>query len=219
MKTLCAILGALVCCASAVPLSIAAPIEGDGTLGDFTGDFSYNYEDSGTEATLNLWLSNTSPDTNGGYLTAFVFNIPSGFVSDVTFYSSDGDFGLLRGPDFSDGLKAVPYGYFDIGAGITDQFLGGGKPSPGIPAGDSETFTFCFTGTNLNRLTVQSFVNETSVSASSGQGSQFFVARFRGFEDGGSNKTVGCVVPIPGAAWLLGSGLVGLVGLRKRFNK
>jgi hypothetical protein len=27
------------------------------------------------------------------------------------------------------------------------------------------------------------------------------------------------VVPIPGAVWLLGSGLVGLVGLRKKFNK
>ena len=26
-------------------------------------------------------------------------------------------------------------------------------------------------------------------------------------------------VPIPGAAWLLGSGLIGLVGIRKKFKK
>jgi hypothetical protein len=27
------------------------------------------------------------------------------------------------------------------------------------------------------------------------------------------------VVPIPGAVWLLGSGLIGIVGLRRRFKK
>ncbi len=30
---------------------------------------------------------------------------------------------------------------------------------------------------------------------------------------------VGCPVPLPGAVWLLGSGLMGLVGLRRKFKK
>lgn len=32
------------------------------------------------------------------------------------------------------------------------------------------------------------------------------------------NATPGSEVPVPGAAWLLGSGLIGLAGLRRRFN-
>jgi len=36
---------------------------------------------------------------------------------------------------------------------------------------------------------------------------------------GGSGPGSWSVVPIPGAVWLLGSGLVGLVGLRRKFQK
>lgn len=36
---------------------------------------------------------------------------------------------------------------------------------------------------------------------------------------GGSSNTVGPPVPVPPTVWLLGSGLVGLVGLRRRFFK
>ena len=43
-----------------------------------------------------------------------------------------------------------------------------------------------------------------------------FVARFQGLPDGGSDFAT--PTPVPGAAWLLGSGLVGLVGLRRRFR-
>jgi hypothetical protein len=218
MKQFYAILVGIFCLLSAAHESSAALIIGDGTLGDFTGNFSYSSTD-GTEAVLDIELTNTSPEGNGGYLTAFAFNIPTGYITDVSFFSSDNDFGLLGNPDFNNGVKGVPYGYFDTGASITGQFLGGGKPSFGIPAGHTEQFTFYLTGTDLHMLTVLSFVNETSAGASPGKGSQFFLARFRGFEDGGSNKTPGELVPIPGAVWLLGSGLIGLVGLRKKFEK
>ena len=215
MKTLFAIIAAIFCFQGAGTLSIAAPIQGDGTLGDFTGYFTYSSVSS-TEATIEIELTNTSPLSNGGYLTAFAFNLPSGYVSDILFSSSDNDFGLIGGPDFNDDVKGVPFGYYDIGASVTDQFLGGGKPSPGIPAGASETFTFSLFGDGLDKLELDSFLYEMSAGASPCQGSQFFLARFRGFDDGGSNKTPGRVVPIPGAVWLLGSGLIGLAGIRRK---
>ena len=53
----------------------------------------------------------------------------------------------------------------------------------------------------------------------SGYDPQFFVARFRGFEHGGSDKVPGVVVaPIPGSLLLLGSGLLGLFGLRRKLS-
>ncbi len=182
-------------------------------MGDFSGYFSYN----ATKSTIEIELTNTSPLSNGGYLTAFAFNIPSGYVTDVVFSSTDGDFGLLGGPDFNDDIKGEPYGGYDIGASVTDQFLGGGGPSSGIPVDATETFVFSLLGNNLETLDLDSFLKEMSDGASPGQGSQFFLARFRGFDDGGSNKTPGRVVPIPGAVWLLGSGLIGLAGFRRKF--
>jgi hypothetical protein len=214
-KTLWSIIAAVIFFLGAPTLSSALSIEGDGTLGDFTGYFTYNPV-SATESTIEIELTNTSPLSNGGYLTAFAFNLPSGYITDVTLDSSDDDFGLLGDPDFYDDVKGVPYGYYDIGASVTDQFLGGGAPSPGIPVGATETFKFCLTGTDLNMLDVLDFLDEMSVNASPGQGEQLFLARFRGFDDGGSNKTPGRVVPIPGAVWLLGCGLIGLAGFRRK---
>ena len=216
MKTLFTIIAAMFCLLGAGTLSIAAPIQGDGPLGDFTGTFSY-IPISVTEATVKIELINTSPLSNGGYLTAFAFNLPSGYVTDILLSSTDPDFGLIGSPDFDDDVKGVPFGYYDIGASVTDQFLGGGKPSPGMPVGATEIFTFSLFGVNLDTLDSDDFFHEMSAGASPGQGSQFFLARFRGFDDGGSNKTPGRVVPVPGAVWLLGSGLIGLVGIRRRF--
>jgi hypothetical protein len=209
------IIAAVFCFLGAPTLSSAVSIEGDGPLGDFTGSFTYT-SISETESTIEVELTNTSPMSNGGYLTAFAFNIPSGYITDVSLSSTDDDFGLLGDPGFYDEVKGVAYGYYDIGASVTDQFLGGGGPSPGIPVGTTETFTFYLAGTDLDMLDVWDFLDEMSVNASPGQGAQLFLARFRGFDDGGSNKTPGRVVPIPGALWLLGSGLIGLAGFRRK---
>ena len=202
----------------AASLSGAAPIRGDGILGGFTGYFSY-ISISATESTIEIELTNTSPMSNGGYLTAFAFNIPGGYVTDVDLSCTDEDFGLIGGPDFNDDVKGVPYGHYDIGASVTDQFLGGGKPSPGMPVGATETFTFSFFGHDLDTLDLDSFLNEMSVGASPGQGSQFFIVRFRGLDDVGSDKTPGQAVSVPGAIWLLGSGLIGLAGIRRKSRK
>jgi len=211
-------IAAMLCFVGAPTQSTAVPIEGDGPLGDFSGIFTY-VADSAKQATIEIELKNTSPCSNGGYLTAFAFNLPSGYITGVSLDSSDDDFGLLGDPDFIDDVKGVPYGYFDLGASVTDQFLGGGAPSPGIPMGVTETFMFTLYGNDLDMLDLDSFLDEMSAGASPGKGSQFFLARFRGFDDGGSNKTPGRVVPVPGALWFLGSGLIGLVGFRRKFRK
>jgi hypothetical protein len=89
MKKLCAILICIFCLLGFfAQISFAFSISGNGTLGSFVGNISYNP----TAAELTVELTNTSPVDNGGYITAFAFNNPSdGFISitDVSLSSTD----------------------------------------------------------------------------------------------------------------------------------
>ena len=60
----------------------------------------------------------------------------------------------------------------------------------------------------------------TSFTLASDDNVNFFITDNRGYSDnvGGISLSVD-PVPIPGAVWLLGSGLIGLVGFRKKFRK
>ena len=156
-------------------------ISGTGTWGSFAGSITYNCEQTSGEGTLIVELTNTSPADNGGYLTGFAFNNPGGCIVSVTF--SDADFELLGAPSFADGVSAVPLGYFDIGAALGGSWLGGGNPAPGIAVDQTKTLIFAFAGTSLCELDDLSFVNELSEG-----GSDFFAARFHGFENGQSDK-------------------------------
>ena len=165
-------------------------ISGTGTWGIFEGSITYNCEQASGEGTLIVELTNTSPADNGGYLTGFAFNNPGGCVAGVTF--SDADFELLGAPSFADGVSAVPLGHFDIGAAPGGSWLGGGNPALGIAVGQTKTFIFAFAGTNLCELDDLSFVSELSEG-----GSDFFAARFRGFENGQSDKVPADELTVP----------------------
>jgi hypothetical protein len=199
----------------------AIPITGTGTLGDFSGSFTYSFVND-TSASVVVSLTNTSPAANGGYLTAFAFNNPNNYITGATFSSTLPNFGLIGTPDFDNTISGSPFGDFDAGSSTDSSWLGGGNPNKGIPIGTTGIFTFSLTGSGLSSLTTQDFLNELT-SSPSGQ-SYWFAARFRGFENGGSDKVPADdtppppTIPEPTTILLLGSGLLGLFGLRNRFK-
>lgn len=190
-------------------------------LGSFEGSLSYSAS-SATAATLTVVLTNTSPAANGGYLDAFVFNNPGNYISGVSLLSgSASGFSVFGGPGYSNGIPGVPFGQFDIGATTGNAFLGGGAPSGGMLPGVTGTFYFSLTGSGLNGLNEQSFMDALSSGTGAGEGYQPFVVRFRGFEDGGSDKVPddSHLVPEPATASLLGLGLIGLLRKTKKMRQ
>ncbi|MDX2270051.1 MAG: PEP-CTERM sorting domain-containing protein [Bryobacter sp.] len=208
---------------AALYIESGTSIEG---IASFTGSLTYTATNA-TTATLVVNLTNTSPLDNGGYLTSFAFNNPSNYITGVTMSTTTGLDNLLgkaskkqldKGKkSWQNLVDAQPFGSFDIGASVGSCWHSCGGPTDGIYAGNSGTWTFNLTGTNLNTLTEQSFVNTTSYSK--GYGNQFMVVRFRGFLDGGSDKvpTVVTVVPEPSEyALVLSAGVGALLFARRR---
>ncbi|MFG0329352.1 MAG: hypothetical protein ACF8PN_05570 [Phycisphaerales bacterium] len=173
-------------------------------LGHFTGTLDYRLQ--GGAWILSVDLTNTSDPSNGGYITGFLFNIDSrdDDAEAELFSASHGFF------EDAEGESGQPFGSdYDAGAALNGNWLGGGKPSRGIAVGDTGSFQFEIEADDASFLTASSFMN--------GPYEYDFVVRFRGFEDGGSDKVGGAVVPAPGAAALLlaGSGLI-VTGRRRR---
>jgi len=119
----------------------AVPIGGTGVLGSFSGSFEYTATDD-TTGTVEVVLNNDS--LTAGYITAFLFNVPTGAdVDSVLFSSSNPNFELLGDDDsFDGGESGSPNGQFDVGATTASGYQGGGTPLVGIPQGGSATFTF-----------------------------------------------------------------------------
>ena len=85
-------------------------------------------------------LDNTSPLSNGGFITAFVFNVPgTADVPTATLASTLGSFAtLLGGPpppadSFNNDVNGAPFGQFDIGAAQSAAtWKVAARPSDGI---------------------------------------------------------------------------------------
>jgi hypothetical protein len=200
-----ALIGCLSAAASARAGSVA--ILGDGMnsaegLGSFEGLLEYDADLFSTVGTLQIMLTNTSAPDNGGYITGFLFNIASAEDATAT---------LLSDPEslypfeqcFGGGLNGQPYGNpYDAGAALDGTFLGGGDPAAGIAVGETGTFAFQIQSPNAGSLTAMNFVE-------GGPYDFDFLVRFRGFDDGGSDKVPVVVVPLP---LPLALGAVGFVG-------
>lgn len=223
-----------------------AYIEGTGGSsgpGYFSGSVAVDNINT-TTAVIRITLTNTSPAANGGFITGFAFNDPNsstrGNISTVTSFTQSynpagsppaNEMMLIGGSSFTNTISGSPYGSFDIGAATGGSFLGGGTPLPGIEVDQTGTFEFTVTGTNLHRLTAARLMDTYSTGGSK---SAPFLVRFRGFEDGSSDKVVGGItcdpppppppptggeVPAPPAVLLgligVGGGLLGRVVRRR----
>ncbi|MFM7261781.1 MAG: hypothetical protein ACKO3W_14390 [bacterium] len=170
-------------------------------LGTFTGSMTFVATGS-TTGQLSVELTNTSPLANSGWLTGFAFNVVDGVT--LALASPSSGWNLLVNASGS------PYGIFDFGASTSASWEGGGPPSNGIAIGASQTTVFNVTASAavLATLTDSSFFDASGGSA--------FIARFRGFANGGSDKVLGVTeqMPAPGALALLV--VAGLAGARRR---
>lgn len=185
-------------------------LSSDSTTAVFSGSIELTAA-SATEGTLVISLTNSSAASNGGYITALAFNNPGPINPlSVSLSTDSGLTTVLGGPSYNNTIPASPVAAFDIGAGVGSSWLSGGSPTGGIGVGDTGNFTFTLTG-NLSGLTTQSFIETLNED-----GGEWLALRFRGFDDDGSSKYGTTVVPIPAAAWLFGSALLGMAGIGAR---
>eukprot|EP00767_Chilomastix_cuspidata_P007780 gnl/Chilomastix_cuspidata/8608.p1 GENE.gnl/Chilomastix_cuspidata/8608~~gnl/Chilomastix_cuspidata/8608.p1 ORF type:complete len:230 (+),score=10.28 gnl/Chilomastix_cuspidata/8608:134-823(+) len=200
------------------------PIQGSFStenLGDFSGSLTYLSKDD-TSAELHIAITNTSPSDNGGYITGIAFNNPQNLIKGVSL-SEIKDFDLITNITINNAISCSPFGYFDIGASSESKktdWLGSGNPKKGIEVGSTAEFVFELSAqSGLMSIDEKSFFNELSENVKDDK-SAFFAVRFRGFDDGGSDK-VYCVdgalpVPEPSSMILLGIGFLSVfLGKRK----
>ncbi|MGP1345344.1 MAG: hypothetical protein ACTS3F_01575 [Phycisphaerales bacterium] len=157
------------------------------TGANYTAELSYIHI-AGNSGQLTIALTNTTPLSVGGFLTAFVFNFGSADLG------ASGSLASTTDPHFLDaaGESANPFGgSYIAGAGLLGNFEGGGSPANGIHIGDTATFVFNITASDAAALSDLSFLE--------GPYERNFVVRFRGLDDGGSDKVPAMLVPAPGA--------------------
>jgi hypothetical protein len=173
-------------------------------LGRFEGMIEYDADPFSTVGILDIMLTNTSTPENGGYITGFLFNIASSDEATATLLSDPGSIYPFE-QCMGGGLNGQPFGNpYDAGAALDGTFLGGGEPERGIAVGETGTFAFQIESPDAGSLTAMNFLE-------GGPYDFDFLVRFRGFDDGGSDKVPAVVVPLPLPLALGAAGLVGVM--------
>lgn len=193
---------------------VSTVVDGHGTIGKYDGSLGFSHTAGNSSATLTITLNNLLSTASGGKLTGFVLNGPA--VSGLTY-------ALTAKPNSSwsktgAAENAAPFGSYSLGAALGGSFLGGGSPNPGLAVGSSFSFEFSVNGASslLETLSASSFWNGMN-------GNPAFLARFKGFTNGGSDKSPAAlamqVVPIPAPVLLAGAGLLGAFAIRRRLTR
>ena len=197
----------------------------DGALGAFTGEFSYEAQfdnDLGAfVGMLTVELENTSAAANGGFITAFAFNVPrltDNSPGGELLSSTDPDFDFISADDADTSTNARPFGMgYDMGASISDSWGGGGNPSSGIGVGESAMFSFKIFSGDVTSMSASDFLTfDRSPWDDESDWMYNFVVRMRGFNDGDSDKLNAVIVPVPAPVALGLAGLMGVGIIRRR---
>lgn len=200
-----ALASVLTCSAQADVVNIVAYNPGSpqypGVFGGFTGTLTFTAL-TATTGTLDVSLTNTSPSP-GGFLTgiAILNSIDWAGVSISLASVSNANFSNL-GP-----TAANPFGNFRGGAATGGGWEGGGPPGNGVANGGTLTATFNVSGSGVGAMSAASFVQPVDDRYQ-------FVVRFRGFNNGESDKVPAVIVPSPGVASVLALG--GIAAIRRR---
>jgi hypothetical protein len=220
-------------------IALAAPVEasltynydtkyshGFAPASDTTPWLSATFSD--TDTTDNTLLLTLSADnlTGSEFVSNWYFNLDPAFKNMIPWKSRPGSVKIeyLGGTEYptvginSNSYKAGSNGDFDIRISFAT------KGSKRFEAGDSATFKITFDpGTSDLSLGEDSF----NFASEGKHGGLYTAAHVQGIHDKFSSWVTGnpkismvtAQVPIPGAIWLLGSGLLGLLGIRRRRKK
>jgi MYXO-CTERM domain-containing protein len=207
---LAAVLAGLLLAGSASALTFN--VSGQSFPGVVTAQVELTWD--GTD-TLTVDITNTST-ASAAAVTGFAFNVPDA-VTGVSAFSASGTLDdaswqeLFGAGNGAGQVGNAPGGYSFEAAGATGNNIAGGQPNDGFGIGDTATFTFTFTGAGLGALTANDFASELSAGAS---GDTYFGVRFQAVTtDDVEGSSDFAIVPEPGAALLLG---LGLLELRRR---
>ncbi len=168
------------------------------TISDSASDVSLAAGDIGFEVVVNTgeFTGVPAPGTGNFGMDKFFFNYDNNLTVDASVNISDIDpttWGVTTNKN-----AGGSFGFFDF------QVKGNGNSR-------TEILSFSITGVSGDSIGSYAIGYE-------GVGDAYFAAHVGGFDDGNgvSSAIFATVVPVPAAAWLFGSGLLGLVGVARR---